>query len=96
MPKNIFHIPRRVGSLVHSVSSAQAGEKPSGGALQLFVVDNQTNGHTKRVWVKVSTVSAAAAATQNIVHLVTEFVYISKFGSLFIVYIVKKTEIGFS
>lgn len=66
MPENIFHIPRRAGSLVPSVSSARAGERPSGGALQLFAVDIQKNRHTKRMWMKALTVSAAAA-TQNIV-----------------------------
>lgn len=77
MPKNTFHIPRRVGSLVYSVSSAQAGEKPSGGALQLLAVDKQTNGHTERVWVKALTVSAAAAAaTQNIVLIFLVIYYV--------------------
>lgn len=67
MPENIFHIPRRASSPVHSVSSAQAVERPSGGALQLFAVDMQKNRHTKRMWVKALTASAAAATTQNIV-----------------------------
>lgn len=78
MPKNTFHIPRRVGSLVYSVSSAQAGEKPSGGALQLLAVDKQTNGHTERVWVKALTVSAAADAIQNIVLIFLVIYYVRR------------------